>query len=128
MALRIDKFIWAVRLSKTRALATELINKKKVLCNDLVVKPAREIRVGDVIKVQKANAWFSYKVLSLTERRVGPPLVSTFINDLTSEEERQKLADYLAAQKAYQHLGTGRPTKKDRRSIAQFMNDDFYEG
>lgn len=128
MALRIDKFIWAVRLSKTRALATELINKKKVLCNDLVVKPAREIRVGDMIKVQKANAWFSYKVLSLTERRVGPPLVSTFIIDLTSEEERQKLSDYLAAQKAYQHFGTGRPTKKDRRSIAQFMIDDFFEG
>ena len=128
MALRIDKFIWAVRLTKTRSLATERINKKKVLCNELLVKPAREIRVGDVIKVQKANAWFSYKVLSLTERRVGSPLVSTFIIDLTSDEERQKLADYLAAQKAYQHLGTGRPTKKDRRSIAQFMNDDFYEG
>ena len=121
--MRIDKYIWAVRLAKTRSIATELVVKKKVLCNDIPVKAAKDVKHGDVLKVQKANAWFSYKVLDLTEKRIGAVLVPSFILDITPEEERLKWRNYIEAQKAYQHYGTGKPTKKDRRDISQFTDE-----
>ena len=121
--MRIDKYIWAVRLAKTRSIATELVVKKKVLCNDIPVKAAKDIKPGVVLKFQKANAWFSYKVLDLTEKRIGAALVPTFILDITPEEELVKWRNYIEAQKAYQHYGTGKPTKKDRRDISQFTDE-----
>ncbi|MEY4216449.1 MAG: hypothetical protein RLZZ68_905 [Bacteroidota bacterium] len=121
--MRIDKFIWSVRLAKTRSIATELVVKKKVLCNDQPVKAAKEVKPGDVLKFQKANAWFSYKVLELTEKRIGAALVPRFLLDITPEEERLKWRNYIEAQKAYQHYGTGKPTKKDRRNITQFTDE-----
>ena len=121
--MRIDKYIWAVRLAKTRSIATELVVKKKVLCNDIPVKAAKDIKPGVVLKFQKANAWFSYKVLDLTEKRIGAALVPTFILDITPEEELVKWRNYIEAQKAYQHYGTGKPTKKDRRDITQFTDE-----
>ncbi len=124
MPLRIDKFLWCVRLTKTRSLATELVSKKKVRCNDAEVKAAKEIKIGDHITIQKANAWFSYRVIELTEKRVGAPLVDQFIMDITPESERQKLVDYNASQRAYQHFGTGKPSKKDRRHLFKFLSAD----
>jgi len=124
MPLRIDKFIWCVRLTKTRSQATELISKKKVLCNNVQTKAAKEIKVGDILSIQKSNAWFSYRILALTDKRVGAPLAPSFIEDITPEEERQKLKDYLASQRAYQHLGTGKPSKKDRRHLTKFLEGD----
>jgi len=120
--LRIDKYIWAVRLAKTRSISTELVVKKKVFCNGQPVKAAKDVKPGDVLKVQKANAWFSYKVLELTEKRIGAALVPAYLSDITSEEERLKWRNYIEAQKAYQHYGTGKPTKKDRRDITQFTD------
>ncbi len=125
MPLRIDKFIWCVRLTKTRSQATELISKKKVLCNNVHTKAAKEIKVGDILSLQKSNAWFSYRILSLTDKRIGAPLVISFIEDITPEDERKKLSDYLASQRAYQQFGTGKPTKKDRRHIASFLEEDL---
>jgi ribosome-associated heat shock protein Hsp15 len=110
-------------LAKTRSVATDWVAKKKVLCNDTPVKAAKEIKPGDVLKFQKANAWFSYKVLDLTEKRIGAVLVTSFILDITPEEERLKWRNYIEAQKAYQHYGTGKPTKKDRRDISQFTEE-----
>lgn len=124
--MRIDKYIWAVRLAKTRSIATEWVAKKKVLCNENPVKAAKDVKVGDVLKFQKANAWFSYKVLDLTEKRIGAPLVVLYIQDVTPEEERLKWRNYIEAQKAYQHYGTGKPTKKDRREISQFTDGDSW--
>jgi ribosome-associated heat shock protein Hsp15 len=124
--LRIDKFLWAVRLAKTRSLATELIARNKVLCNEAAVKPAKEISAGDTLKIQRANAWFSYKVIALTDRRIGAPLVASFLVDCTPEEERMKWRNYLEAQRAYQHFGTGKPTKKDRRDLTQFKEGDLW--
>ena len=112
-----------MRLAKTRSIATELFVNEKVVCNDVSVKAAKDVKPGDVLKVQKANAWFSYKVLELTEKRIGAALVPTFILDITPEEERLKWRNYIEAQKAYQHYGTGKPTKKDRRDITQFTDE-----
>lgn len=122
MKIRFDKFIWAVRLTKTRSQASELISQGKVLLNDLKVKPAREVKVGECITLIKHNARFQYTVLQLLEKRVGAPLVKEYIEDITSPEEIEKLKLYQDAQKNYR-LSDGKPTKKDRRELDKFMDD-----
>ncbi len=122
MPIRVDKYIWAVRLFKTRSLATEAISKGKVLINDALIKPSREIKVGDVITVLKHNAKFKYQVLAGLERRVGAPLVKEYLLDLTSDEEIEKLKMYLQAQNNYRH-SDGKPTKKDRRELDRFLEE-----
>ena len=122
MKIRFDKYIWCVRLSKTRSKATELISKGRILLNDQQVKPSREIKIGDLIVVQKHSAKFEFKVLDLIDRRVGAPLVKDFIFDQTKEEEIQKLKVYQESQKSYR-LTDGKPTKKDRRELDRFLDD-----
>jgi ribosome-associated heat shock protein Hsp15 len=122
MPIRVDKYTWAVRLFKTRSLATEAISKGKVLINEALIKPSREIKVGDVITVLKHNAKFKYQVLAGLERRVGAPLVKEYLLDLTSDEEIEKLKMYLQAQNNYRH-SDGKPTKKDRRELDRFLEE-----
>ena len=122
MKIRLDKYLWAVRLSKTRSQATELISKGKALLNEVVIKPAREVRVGETITLLKHNARFQYKVLQLLDKRVGAPLVKDYIQDITSPEEIEKLKTYQDAQRNYRQTD-GKPTKKDRRELDRFMDD-----
>lgn len=122
MKIRLDKYLWAVRLSKTRSQATELISKGKALLNDAVIKPAREVKVGETITLLKHNARFQYKVLQLLDKRVGAPLVKDYIQDITSLEEIEKLKAYQDAQRNYRQTD-GKPTKKDRRELDRFMDD-----
>lgn len=122
MKIRLDKYLWAVRLSKTRSKATELISKGKALLNDAVIKPAREVKVGETITLLKHNARFQYKVLQLLDKRVGAPLVKDYIQDITSLEEIEKLKAYQDAQRNYRQTD-GKPTKKDRRELDRFMDD-----
>lgn len=122
MKIRLDKYLWAVRLSKTRSQATELISKGKALLNDAVIKPAREVKVGETITLLKHNARFQYKVLQLLDKRVGAPLVKDYIQDITSPEEIEKLKAYQEAQRNYRQTD-GKPTKKDRRELDRFMDD-----
>jgi ribosome-associated heat shock protein Hsp15 len=122
MALRIDKYVWAVRLTKTRSQASELISKGKIKINEIDVKPSRDIKTGDTINVHKNSAVFSYKVLELLEKRVGPKLVSIYIEDITPIEEVEKFKSYQEAQRVYRDMGTGRPSKKDRRSLDDFLD------
>lgn len=122
MALRIDKYAWAVRLTKTRSQASELIAKGKIRVNSVEVKPSRDVKVGDVIQVHKNSAVFSYNVLELLEKRVGPKLVSIYLEDITPIEEVEKYKTYQEAQKVYRDMGSGRPSKKDRRSLGDFLD------
>ncbi len=122
MKIRLDKYLWAVRLSKTRSQATELINKGKVLINDSLIKPSREIKIGDIITILKHNAKFKYQILAGLEKRVGAPLVKDFISDITDPEEIEKLKAYQQAQNNYRQTD-GKPTKKDRRELDRFMDD-----
>ncbi|MEY3270157.1 MAG: hypothetical protein RIS89_253 [Bacteroidota bacterium] len=122
MKIRLDKYLWAVRLSKTRSQATELISKGRALLNDAVIKPAREVKVGETITLLKHNARFQYKVLQLLDKRVGAPLVKDYIQDITSPEEIEKLKAYQDAQRNYRQTD-GKPTKKDRRELDRFMDD-----
>jgi ribosome-associated heat shock protein Hsp15 len=122
MKIRFDKYVWCVRLAKTRSQASELISKGKIRLNGQEVKSSKEIKVNDVIGVQKHSATFNYKVLVLLDKRLGAALIPTYIEDQTTEEEILKFKQYQLAQKAYRETD-GKPTKKDRRELDKFMDD-----
>ncbi len=122
MSCRVDKFVWSVRLAKTRSQASEAISKGKIKLNNENVKPAKEVKVGDTIQIVKHTSTFSYKVLNLLDRRVGAKLVPDYLLDITDPEEIEKLKLYMAAQSSYRQYGTGKPTKKDRRSLDEFLD------
>jgi ribosome-associated heat shock protein Hsp15 len=124
MSLRIDKYMWCVRLAKTRSQATELIKKGKVKLNSGEIKPSREVKVGDVISLSKHSALFSFKIIDLLEKRVSAKLVENYLTDITPEEEIQKFKVYQESQKVYRHFGSGKPTKKDRRDLEDFLDWD----
>jgi len=119
--LRIDKYIWHVRLSKTRSLAAKLVDGNKIKINSKECKPSKEVYVGDLISVQKNNAVFSYKILQLTTKRLGAKLVIDHLLDLTPEEELEKYKTYQMAQRAYRGNDQGKPNKKDRSDIDHFL-------
>jgi ribosome-associated heat shock protein Hsp15 len=122
MKIRFDKYVWCVRLAKTRSQASELISKGKIRLNGQEVKSSKEIKLNDIIGVQKHSATFEYKVLLLLDKRLGAALIPTYIEDLTKEEEILKFKQYQLAQKAYRETD-GKPTKKDRRELDKFMED-----
>ena len=122
MAFRVDKYVWSVRLAKTRSQATELISKGKIKLNNVQVKSSREPKVGDSIQISKNTAVYSYKIIQLLDKRIGAKLVEEYIIDITPEEEKEKYRLYSLTQSVYRENGTGKPTKKDRRDI-----NDFFE-
>lgn len=122
MKLRWDKYLWCVRLCKTRSLATEMLSKGRIKVNGESIKPAREVKIGDTIQVHKNAAVFSYKVLALLDKRVGAPLVKDYLIDTTPPEEIEKFKNYQAAQRVYRETD-GKPTKKDRRDLDAFLED-----
>ncbi|MFN6014188.1 MAG: RNA-binding S4 domain-containing protein [Flavobacteriales bacterium] len=123
MSLRWDKYIWSVRLAKTRSQATEELSKGRIRVNNAVIKPSREPKVGDEIQVTKNTAVFSYKVIRLLDKRVGAKLIIDYLIDTTSPEEIEKYRAYQLAQQAYRVHGTGKPSKKDRRELDDFLSD-----
>ena len=129
--VRIDKWMWATRIFKTRTIAVEACKKNRVMINDVAVKPSRMIKVGDIIQVRKPPATYSFKVLGLTQNRMGAKLVPEYLENITPPEqyeilELNKISGFVDRAK-----GTGRPTKKDRRNLDEFqetptfLNDDF---
>ncbi|MCJ8291096.1 MAG: RNA-binding S4 domain-containing protein [Crocinitomicaceae bacterium] len=127
MGCRVDKYAWSVRLAKTRSQSTEAISKGRIRLNNQHVKPARDVKLGDTIQVIRHTTTFSYKVIQLLGKRVGAKLVPDYLIDITSDEEREKLRVYQAAQSVYREHGTGKPTKKDRRELDVFLDDWFEE-
>lgn len=121
MSLRVDKMVWFVRLTKTRSLATELIQKGKIKLNGATVKPSKEIKIGDTVSILKNNAIFSYKIKDLLDRRVGAKLVPDYLIDTTDPLELEKFKTYQAAQSVYREYGTGRPSRKDRDNLDSFF-------
>lgn len=123
MEVRIDKWLWAMRLYKTRTLAAEECKKGRVHIQGVAVKPSRMIKVGDVILVRRNPIWLSYKVLALTESRLGAPLVQNYMQDVTPPDQIELLELSKMAAQLGRERGTGRPTKKDRRDLEQFFNE-----
>lgn len=126
MPVRIDKYLWAVRLYKTRSLATDACRMGRIQINDSTVKPSRNIEGNEIIVVRKPPVNYTYKVLTPTENRVSPKLVINFLQDLTPDSEKIKLEIQKSLPAAFRKRGTGRPTKKERRVIDKWQ-DGFTE-
>lgn len=121
--MRIDKFLWCVRFFKTRSIATNACKQGKVKIQDAVVKPSREVFAGDRISVRKNQINYQIEVLDLPPSRVGAKLVNLYINDLTPKEEFEKQELLKYSKEYYRKKGSGRPTKKDRRDIEDWLDD-----
>ena len=119
--MRIDKFVWCVRLAKTRSLASKLVSANKIKLNGTECKPAKEVCPNDLITIQKNNAVFSFQILQLTDKRLGAKLVANHLLDITPEEEVEKYKTYQMAQRAYRGKDQGKSNKKDRRDIDHFL-------
>jgi ribosome-associated heat shock protein Hsp15 len=119
--MRIDKFIWCVRLSKTRSIATEQVRLGKVLMNGSLVKPSKELKPGDIFEIKKGPIHFRYQVTQFPKARLGAKWVGDFLVDITLDEEKQKWLLLQEQMKLTRERGTGRPTKKDRREMDSFF-------
>ncbi|MBT8326030.1 MAG: RNA-binding S4 domain-containing protein [Winogradskyella sp.] len=121
--MRIDKFLWSVRYFKTRSIATTACKKGHVKIDNQVVKPSREVYIGDNISVRKDQINYQLRVNDIPESRVGAKLVDIYRTDTTPKEafEAKELLKY--SKDYYRKKGAGRPTKKDRRDIDEFYDD-----
>ena len=121
--IRIDKFLWSVRIYKTRSIASDECRKWRILINDIHVKPSRSVLKNEIITVKKPPVIYSYRVIEPIENRVAAKLVEQFIEDITPVEEKAKLDIKQAVGIVYRDKGTGRPTKKERRLIDKITDD-----
>jgi ribosome-associated heat shock protein Hsp15 len=127
MEVRIDKWLWATRVFKTRTIAVEACKKNRIMVNDIPAKPSRMIRAGDIVSVRKPPITYSFKVLALTSNRIGAKLVPEYLENITPPEQYeilnlQKIGGFVDRAK-----GTGRPTKKDRRVLDDFSGPVFID-
>ncbi|MBD8019000.1 MULTISPECIES: RNA-binding S4 domain-containing protein [Kaistella] len=122
--MRIDKFLWCVRFYKTRSIAADEIKKNRVSIAGTTVKSSREVVPGNIIKVRKNQIDYQIAVLSIPKSRVGPKLVPLYIADKTEKEQYEILKLRNLNQDYYRNRGEGRPTKKDRRSMDDFIEND----
>jgi len=121
--IRIDKFLWAVRIYKTRSIASDECRKGRIVINNIQVKPSRTVLKNEIISVKKPPVIYSYRVIEPIENRVSAKLVEQYIEDLTNEEEKAKLDIRQSVGIIYRDKGTGRPTKKERRLIDKIKDD-----
>ena len=121
-SVRIDKWLWAVRLYKSRSLATKACDGGHVKIGGAHAKPSRDVRVGEVIIALTGRVYRTVKVLALLDRRVGAKVVSHYLEDLTPPEEYDRAREEAAQVGVHFPKGFGRPTKKQRRQIEQLLN------
>ncbi len=126
-AIRLDKYLWAVRVFKTRSDAAEAIRTNKVSVNGAWAKPSREVKTGDEIAVRKQQITYTYKVLDLVSSRQPAKNVSAYCLDITPQEERDKLNVPRETIFVFRERGTGRPTKKERRDLDDLMEGICYD-
>jgi len=122
--MRIDKFLWSIRFYKTRTIATEEIKKNRVSVGDSVVKSSKEVKEGDVIKIRKNQIDYKIKVIQIPKSRIGAKLVPLHIKDVTDKEQYELLKMRKMSQDYYRVKGEGRPTKKDRRDMDDYVEND----
>jgi len=121
--VRVDKFLWAVRLYKTRSIATEACKKGHISLNGHSVKPSAKVNNGQEIQVKKNNIYYKYRIKQLLDKRVGAKFVDNYIEDITPTKELEKLELDTYARNLYRQKGTGRPTKKERRDLDRLWED-----
>lgn len=121
--VRVDKWLWAVRVFKTRTVASDACKKGRVMIDRVAVKPSRNVRVGEIVEVRKPPITFSFKVLELADKRMGAKMVPRYMENVTPSDqyellELNKISGFVDRQR-----GTGRPTKKERRDMEQFTGE-----
>lgn len=122
---RIDKWLWAVRIYKTRSIAAEACKKGRISIGDRTAKPAHNVRVGDIVSVKKAPVTYSFKVLQCAEHRVGAKLVPELMENVTPQEQYEILEMSRMSGFVGRARGTGRPTKKERRDLDMFVEESY---
>lgn len=125
--VRIDKWLWAMRLFKTRSIAADACKKGKIMMSGQNLKPSRTIKVGDIIQIRKSPIIYSFRVLSLTENRLGAKLVPEYMENVTTPDQYELLEITKISGFINRDKGTGRPTKKDRRDLDEFLSDTFFD-
>lgn len=125
--MRLDKFVWSVRLAKTRTIATDACNGGKIKLNNSNAKAAKEVKIGDIIELKRGLITRRFQIIALPNGRVGAKLVENYINDITPETEILKLEKMKYISVVTRDPGTGRPTKKERRDIDNFLEWDLDE-
>ena len=123
IAERVDKFIWAIRLFKTRSEASDACKSGKVKVNGTEAKASREVKENDIVQVRKGSVHFEYRVIIPIGSRVGAKAVAEYAEDITPEEERAKLEAPVETIFIKRDRGTGRPTKKERRELDRLMEE-----
>ena len=125
MEVRVDKYLWAMRIYTTRSIDTDACQCGRVQMNGVEVKPSRSFHVGDVFTVRKGPITYTYRILQLANNRLGAKMVPEYLQDITPKEQLELLELARFAAQSGRDRGTGRPTKKDRREIEQFFSDDY---
>ncbi|MCJ7934869.1 MAG: RNA-binding S4 domain-containing protein [Chryseobacterium sp.] len=123
--MRIDKFLWSIRFYKTRSIAAEEIKKNRVSIGTSAVKSSKEVKEGDVIKIRKNQIDYKIKVIQIPKSRIGAKLVPLHIQDVTDKEQYELLKLRKLSQDYYRNKGEGRPTKKDRREMDEYVGNDI---
>jgi ribosome-associated heat shock protein Hsp15 len=125
--VRIDKWLWSVRIFKSRTLASDACREGKVRIGDSVAKPSDTVSVGALLQVRKEGFQFVFKVLKIIDKRVGAPLAVECYENRTPESELNKYADWFVGKSGVEirQRGTGRPTKRERRDIDSYKGDRF---
>ena len=126
-SIRIDKFLWSVRIYKTRSLASDACRKGKIIINNIQVKPSRIVVKNEIVIVRKPPVSYTYRVLYPVENRVSAKMVEQFIEDMTSVEERTKLNPGHTSGTIFREKGFGRPTKRERRDLDK-LNENLNDG
>ena len=122
--VRIDKWLWAVRIYKTRSDATSACRASAVRINGAIAKPATRLRIGDSVSARKKAITRTLRVVGITEKRVSASLTDQYIEDKTPQQEYDLAAEKRANACLFKHEGGGRPTKKDRRTIQQLLGPE----
>lgn len=126
--IRLDKYLWAVRVFKTRSDAADAIRNNRVLVNGAYYKPSREVRVGDIVAVKRTRLTNTYKVVDYVSSRQPAKNVPDYCIDITPQEELDKLNVPRETIFVFRDRGAGRPTKKERRELDTLMDGMFYDG
>jgi ribosome-associated heat shock protein Hsp15 len=125
--VRVDKWMWATRIFKTRTIATEACKKNRVSIGGVSVKPSRMVKAGDQIVIRKPPVTYTFRVLDVTENRVGAKLVPQFLENITPPEEYEILELQKISGFVNRARGLGRPTKKERRELEDFTGTETNE-
>ena len=120
---RVDKWLWAARIFKTRSIAVDAIKSGRVTMNGMNVKPSRMVKVGEVVSVRKPPVTYSFKILKTIEQRVGAKLIPEIYENVTPADQYELLEMNRISGFIDRQRGTGRPTKKERRALDEFLFD-----